>query len=153
MAVAALLCRRLRPWEADGKSIVKDRSASWLEPCSVRVQGTTVTFYTTSLLLLIILFPPLLLHPNSPFSSWNSKFCPSLTMYDGISCVCVCVCLTLRTYEMERGDLMLCVLVSGSIGWWVDNMLQSISDHFQQPSALHVSTYLLLWHVWITKEM
>lgn len=50
-----LLCGRERPWEADGKSIVMDQSASWPEPCRVRVRGTMVTFHTTSLIIIVSL--------------------------------------------------------------------------------------------------
>lgn len=60
-----------------------DQSAAWLEPCGVRVQGTMVNFYTSSLLLIILSS-----YPSSLFSSWNSRLSSPHTCWH-FMCVCV----------------------------------------------------------------
>lgn len=88
-----------------------DQSAAWLKPCGVRVWGTTVTFYTSSLLL-IILFPS----PPTPILSFHleipvSVFPLAWWHFMFVWCLNVNACMR----QKGRGDLILCVMVSGSI--------------------------------------
>ena len=102
----ALLCGRPQRWEADGKSIVMDQSAAWLKPCGVRVWGTTVTFYTSSLLL-IILFPS----PPTPLHFFHLEIPNRLCLRPRLVAFHVCVvseCERLHETEWERWLDSLC---------------------------------------------
>lgn len=83
-----LYCGRRWRRDADGKSIVMDQSAAWLEPRGVRVRGTTSDFYTSSLLLIILSSSALLLLEAPTLSSLSPPaLCTSLCVY--LLSVCV----------------------------------------------------------------
>ncbi len=107
-----LLCGRQWRWEADGKSIVMDQSAAWLEPCGVRVRGTTMTFYTSSLLL-IILFSS----PPTPILSFHLEIPTPLCLPPTLSGI-LRVCVYVKESERER---------------WLDTLCHGVRWH--QPVA------------------